>query len=69
MIETVYAVMVSQTDTTLRMCRHCGKAFIAAHGRSEFCETKCRNQFNVYKFRAKERAARDAGDEENELEP
>ena len=67
MIETVYAVFVSQTDTTLRMCRHCGKAFIAAHGRSEFCGTKCRNQFNVYKFRAKERAEIKAS--EDELEP
>ena len=66
-IETVYAVMISQPDTPLRMCKHCGKAFIAAHGRSEFCGTKCRNQFNVYKWRAKQRAENDG--DEDELEP
>lgn len=55
MIETVYAVLVSKTETPLRMCKHCGKAFYATHGRSEFCDTKCRNQYNVYKYRAKEK--------------
>ncbi|HBT64618.1 MAG TPA: hypothetical protein DEB10_08170 [Ruminococcaceae bacterium] len=55
MIETVYAVLVSKAETPLRMCKHCGKAFYATHGRSEFCDTKCRNQYNVYKFRAKEK--------------
>ncbi|MCL2838064.1 MAG: hypothetical protein FWE04_03210 [Oscillospiraceae bacterium] len=51
MIETIYAVAVSRENPMLRMCKHCGKAFYAHHGRSEFCEDKCRNQFNVYKHR------------------
>lgn len=54
-IETVYAFLVSTADTPLRICKHCGKAFYANHGRSEFCESKCRNQYNVYKFREKEK--------------
>ena len=53
MIETVYAVLISHVDMPLRMCKHCGKAFYATHGRSEFCDTKCRNQYNVYKFRGR----------------
>lgn len=52
-IETIYAFLISATDTPLRMCKRCGKAFYAKHGRSEFCSGRCRNQFNVYKSRAK----------------
>jgi len=53
LIETIYAVSITRTETSLRMCKHCGAAFIATHGRSEFCSDRCRNQYNVYKFRAK----------------
>ena len=52
-IETVYAFMVSDADQPLRICKHCGKVFFAAHGRLEFCESRCRNQYNVYKHRGK----------------
>jgi hypothetical protein len=52
-IETIYAFLISAADTPLRMCKHCGKAFYAKHGRSEFCSGRCRNQFNVYKSRGK----------------
>lgn len=51
-IETIYAFLISTADTPLRMCKRCGKAFYAKHGRSEFCSSRCRNQFNVYKSRA-----------------
>ena len=54
-IETVYAFSISAKKPLLKMCRQCGKAFYAPHGRSEFCSDKCRNQFNVYKFREKEK--------------
>ena len=54
-IETVYAVSVTRADAALRMCKHCGAAFYATHGRSEFCGDKCRNQYNVYRFRERER--------------
>ena len=50
-IEMIYAVSVSRENPNLKMCKHCGKAFYAQHGRSEFCQDKCRNQFNVYKHR------------------
>ena len=34
-------------------CKHCGKLFYATDIRSEFCSARCRNQYNVYKSRAK----------------
>jgi len=54
-IETVYAMLITRTDTALRMCKQCGAAFYATHGRSEFCADRCRNQYNVYKFREREK--------------
>lgn len=54
-LETFYAVSISNKDTTLKMCKHCGKSFYAQHGRSTFCSSKCRNQYNVYKFREREK--------------
>jgi len=54
-IETIYAVSITRADAALRMCKHCGAAFYATHGRSEFCSDRCRNQYNVYKFREREK--------------
>jgi hypothetical protein len=54
-IKTIYAFLISAPDTYLRMCKHCGKAFYVTHDRSEFCSSRCRNQFNVYKFRGKDK--------------
>ena len=54
-METVYAFLVSDAGQPLRICKHCGTAFFAAHGRTEFCSGRCRNQFNVYKSRGKNR--------------
>jgi hypothetical protein len=53
-IETLYSIYMS-TEDTLRMCKQCNRAFCAKHGRSEFCEDKCRNQHNVARFREREK--------------
>ena len=55
LMETIYAFSLADADEPLRMCKHCGKAFFIAHGRSLFCSERCRNQFNVYKHRANAR--------------
>lgn len=52
-LETVYGFLVSSAEQPLRICKHCGKVFFATHGRTEFCESRCRNQYNVYKSRGK----------------
>lgn len=47
------ANLLSTEGLPLKICKHCGKAFIAENKRAEFCSERCRNQFNVYKSRAK----------------
>lgn len=54
-LETVYAFMVSDAGAPLRICKHCGKVFYATHGRMELCSGRCRNQYNVYKSRGKDK--------------
>ena len=47
------ANLLSAEGSPLKICKHCGKAFISENKRAEFCFERCRNQFNVYKSRAK----------------
>lgn len=47
------ANLLSAECSTLKTCKHCRKAFILENKRAEFCSERCRNQFNVYKSRAK----------------
>ena len=47
------ANLLSAEGSPLKICKHCGNAFISENKRAEFCSERCRNQFNVYKSRAK----------------
>ena len=47
------ANLLSAEGVPLKICKHCHKAFISQNKRAEFCSERCRNQFNVYKSRAK----------------
>lgn len=47
------ANLLSAEGSPLKICKHCKKAFISQNKRAEFCSERCRNQFNVYKSRAK----------------
>lgn len=47
------ANLLSAEGAPLKICKHCQKAFISQNKRAEFCSERCRNQFNVYKSRAK----------------
>ncbi|MBR1432089.1 hypothetical protein [Ruminococcus sp.] len=53
MIDLAFAKAVTDDRKPLRTCKHCGKLFYATDIRSEFCSARCRNQYNVYKSRAK----------------
>ena len=53
MIDLAFAKAVTDDKKPLRTCKHCGKLFYAKDIRSEFCSARCRNQYNVYKSRAK----------------
>ena len=50
-METAYSFYVTGDACPLRICRDCGKVFYATSARSEFCETKCRNRYNVEQHR------------------
>lgn len=47
------ANLLSADGSPLKICKHCQKTFISQNKRAEFCSERCRNQFNVYKSRAK----------------
>lgn len=52
-IDTLYGFAIADERHPLRICKHCGNVFWSNDIRSEFCSPQCRNQFNVYKSRAK----------------
>lgn len=52
-IDFAFAKAVTDKRKPLRYCKHCGKVFYAGDPRTEFCLPRCRNQFNVYKSRAR----------------
>ena len=49
-------------DQPLRLCKHCQKVFLGSRSNAAFCSPRCKNQYNVYKSRGKNRT--DGGDEE-----
>lgn len=53
MIQMCFSFMLTDENCEMKLCKHCGKAFIASRKGNEFCSPKCKNQYNVYKTRAK----------------
>lgn len=41
---------------------HCGKVFLASRPNTVFCSGQCKNQYNVYKSRGKDRKENDSND-------
>ena len=52
-IQMMFSFMLTDDDSSLKVCKHCGKAFVATRSNMEFCSRQCKNQYNVYKSRAK----------------
>ena len=52
-IQMMFSFMLTNDDSSLKVCKHCGKAFAATRSNMEFCSPQCKNQYNVYKSRAK----------------
>ena len=52
-IQMMFSFMLTDDDSRLKVCKHCGKAFAATRANMEFCSPQCKNQYNVYKSRAK----------------
>lgn len=49
----MFSFMLTDDNSRLKVCKHCGKAFAATRSNMEFCSPQCKNQYNVYKSRAK----------------
>lgn len=54
-VQMMFSFMLTDEKSTLRVCKHCGNAFIASRPNSVFCSSRCKNRYNVYKSRAKDK--------------
>ncbi len=52
-IQMMFSFMLTDEKKPLRLCRHCHKVFAAGHPNAVFCSPRCKNQYNVYKSREK----------------
>ena len=54
-MQMMFSFMLTDEKSALKVCKHCGKAFVANRPNSVFCSGKCKNRYNVYKSRAKDK--------------
>ena len=53
-IQLMFSFALADEQKPLRACKQCQKAFIASRPSAVFCSPRCKNQYNVYKSRAKD---------------
>lgn len=56
-VQMMFSFMLTDEKKPLRSCKHCQKVFMAGHPNAAFCSARCKNQYNVYKGRAKKKDA------------
>ena len=56
-VQMMFSFMLTDDKKPLRCCKHCQKVFMAGHPNAAFCSPRCKNQYNVYKGRAKKKDA------------
>ena len=52
-IQMMFSFMLVDGEKPLRLCKHCQKVFLSSRSNSAFCSPRCKNQYNVYKSRGK----------------
>lgn len=52
-IQMMLSFMLTDKKSSIKVCKHCDKAFIASRPNTVFCSPQCKNQYNVYKSRGK----------------
>ena len=52
-ITLVFSFMLTDTDNPIRMCKNCGKVFIAEKQDSLFCSAECKSQYRAQKKQEK----------------
>lgn len=54
-IQIMFSFMLTNGKNPLKICKHCSKVFKATRPKAVFCSPQCKNRYNVYKSRAKNR--------------
>ena len=54
-IQMMFSFMLVDGDQPLRLCKHCQKVFLGSRSNAAFCSPRCKNQYNVYKSRGKQK--------------
>ena len=55
-IQMMFSFMLTDSETPVKLCKHCAKAFIASRPSTVFCSPQCKNNHNVYKSRARNKS-------------
>ena len=50
------ALAMTDSETPVKRCKHCAKAFFASRPSTVFCSPQCKNKHNVYKGRARNKS-------------
>lgn len=56
-VQMMFYFMLTDEKFPLKVCKHCGNAFVAGRPNSVFCSSQCKNRYNVYKSRAKDKGS------------
>ena len=54
-IQMMFSFMLTDETKPLRVCKHCGRAFMASRPSAVFCSPQCKIRYNVYKNREKDK--------------
>ena len=54
-VQMMFSFMLTDQDKPLRICKHCAEIFVASRPSAIFCSSQCKNKYNVYKSRAKDK--------------
>ena len=46
-VQMMFSFMLTDDNSSLKVCKHCGKAFAASRSNMEFCSPQCKNQYNI----------------------
>ena len=52
-IQMMLSFMLTDKNNPMRVCKKCSKFFVASRPSAVFCSPRCKNQYNVYKNREK----------------
>ena len=55
-IQMMFSFMLTDSETPVKLFRHCTKAFVASRPSAVFCSPQCKNKHNVYKSRARNKS-------------